>query len=160
MLDPSRPVARLPLELVVHIFGLALPSSDPAWTAFPDRARWLCAVSALSRSWRTWAQRELVRHVVLRDDEAARALVRGARAAVAREGGKCETLRMGGTTAGWPMDGARLRAVLETAQAGGDELSELWLVTVKGVDLRALRRLDSASFTLFSFQARGPAKTS
>ncbi|GAA5851242.1 hypothetical protein JCM9279_007496 [Rhodotorula babjevae] len=143
MLDPSRPVARLPLELVVHIFGLALPTTDPAWTAFPDRARWLCAVSTLSRAWRIWAQRELVRHVVLRGDEAARAFVRGAGAAVRREGSRCETLRMGGTTAGWPMDGASLRAVLETAQAGGDELSELWLVTVKGVDLRELRRLSN-----------------
>ncbi|GAA5933187.1 hypothetical protein JCM3775_002560 [Rhodotorula graminis] len=143
MLDPSRPVARLPLELVVHIFALALPSPGPPWTAFPARARWLCTASSLSRSWRSWAQRELVRHVVLRDDEAARAFARGARAAVKREGNACETLRMGGTTAGWPMDGAWLRVVLETAQAGGDELSELWLVTVKGVDLRELKTLNN-----------------
>lgn len=155
MLDPSRPVPPLPFELVSHIFSLTLPPGTPSWTSFPPRARSLRSLSLLSRTWRAWAQRELVRHVVLRDDDAARAFVRsgagagaGAREVLRREGCVCETLRIGGTTLGRPMDGGRLREVLGTARGGdsqGDGLRELWLVTVRGVDLRELRTLDSAS---------------
>lgn len=97
MLKPLRRSARLlkkreklplqlPLEVLELILEYSLPPCPPlianisatsttnrplaSWFIFPLRSEQLCAIALVSRQCRRWAQRELLRHIVLDSDEA------------------------------------------------------------------------------------------
>ncbi|GAA5999424.1 uncharacterized protein JCM10292_001280 [Rhodotorula paludigena] len=155
VLDPSTPIrCTLPHELVEHIFHLASPKTGQglrgpyhcSWTTFPLRARYYLGIAGLSRAWNRWAMNHLYRHVVLRDDDALSNFVEHADAVRARSGARTETLRIGGFKDGRRMNGERLAEVLKAVQPvtpteRDPGLSELWLISVRGVDLRDIRDL-------------------
>ncbi|GAA5949996.1 hypothetical protein JCM21900_001357 [Sporobolomyces salmonicolor] len=151
----------LPFELIQHIFTLSLPppAGTTNWTTFSQRSCALRTYALLSRTWRDWAQAELWRHVLLRDEEGVRFFLEQAGH---RTPWRTTTLRMGGDDGGWRMDAEGLlgrvlqvfggrggrteesrKAKRRKREEQGEELEELWLVTLRGVDLRELRRVPS-----------------
>ncbi|GEM11743.1 serine/arginine repetitive matrix protein 2 [Rhodotorula toruloides] len=165
-------MAVLPVELLERIFELSLPPTPPAireitstavsprplacWTTWKERSATLRTFSVVCRRWRDWAQRELWRHCVLRDEIDIRLLLEAGSAMGVeqrrRRGFVTETVRLGGAENGRPLSGRDLGAVLRLLQADevaeGEGIKELWLVTMRGVDLREIRHLNDLR-TLF-----------
>ncbi|BGP06317.1 hypothetical protein JCM10049v2_002138 [Rhodotorula toruloides] len=162
----------LPVELLEHVFELSLPPTPPAirqltssavsprplacWSNWKERSATLRTLSLVCRRWRDWAQRELWRHCVQRDESDIRLLLEAGNAmGVAerrRRGFVTETVRLGGAENGRPLSGKDLGAVLRLLQADevdeGEGIKEVWLVTMRGVDLREIRHLNDLR-TLF-----------
>lgn len=160
----------LPVELLEHVFELSLPPTPPAirqltssavsprplacWSNWKERSATLRTLSLVCRRWRDWAQRELWRHCVQRDESDIRLLLEAGNAmGVAerrRRGFVTETVRLGGAENGRPLSGKDLGAVLRLLQADevdeGEGIKEVWLVTMRGVDLREIRHLNGAYF--------------
>ncbi|GAA5859128.1 hypothetical protein JCM1840_003764 [Sporobolomyces johnsonii] len=163
MEDGAR-LASLPFELIQHIFTLSLPppAGSTNWTTFSLRSRALRSYALLSCAWRDWAQAELWRHVLLRDEEGVRFFLEQARGRGGQRRWRTTTLRMGGDAGGWRMDAEGLlgrvlqvfggsggrkeespMAKRRKREEEGEGLEELWLITLRGVDLRELRRVPS-----------------
>lgn len=163
-------MATLPAELLERVLELSLPPTPPilreitstavsrrplaCWTNWKERSTTLRTLSLVCRRWRDWAQRELWRHVVLETESDVRSLLEAGNAIGAEErrrrGFTTETVRIGGAENGGPMSGRDFGAVLRLLQADeveeGAGIKELWLVTMRGVDLRELRHLNGARF--------------
>ncbi|BGO89874.1 hypothetical protein NBRC10512v2_001833 [Rhodotorula toruloides] len=178
MLKPLRRSARLlkkreklplqlPLEVLELILEYSLPPCPPlianisatsttnrplaSWFIFPLRSEQLCAIALVSRQCRRWAQRELLRHIVLDSDEAVDRLLEAWEPLSVEErasrGIVTETLRIGHDDEDEPIRlGDRFERLLMLLQpdelvAVGTGLRELWFLSVTDVNLRSLARL-------------------
>ncbi|SCZ97094.1 BZ3500_MvSof-1268-A1-R1_Chr4-2g06986 [Microbotryum saponariae] len=145
------PSVNLPTELIQRILLRSLP--EPSWSSFQETSTTLRSVALVARVWTDWAQSELHRHVVLRDETTTNLWLESYLTERPKSEARTrfvQTLRIGGGTS-MRTPPHRFDEVLARC---GAQLQELWLSALKDVDLRQissisnLRTLDCVDLTL------------
>lgn len=91
-------VGRLSPELVLQIVLLAVEETPPGFKHWPRRSKALLSLASISSSWRSWAQGELFKDVVLSTPERAAQFLAVA-ASDEELGAAVRTIRVGGDAA-------------------------------------------------------------
>ncbi|SCV69565.1 BQ2448_2585 [Microbotryum intermedium] len=136
----------LPIELIQRILLRSLP--EPSWSSFSETSTILRSVALLARCWTDWAQTELHRHVVLRNETTTSLWLQSSlnERAGSGERTRCvQTLRIGGGTS-MRTPPHRLDEVVARC---GAQLQELWLAALRDVDLRQISGLTTKAFMFY-----------
>ena len=130
-LQDNRMIPQLPTEVTSHIIQLSLP--HPSFDSLGERADLLLSYSLVSRIWRALAQRELFKHAVIKNRQAAGGFTAALEEAGAGLRERVTSLRFGSGSNDLDAPEFDRWVVLELTS-----LVELWVLGVRNLKLSSV----------------------